>query len=218
MQTHSIIVFGGAGRTGSEVVKAALANGHHVSAFVYSQPSQEVLPTHPNLRVILGNARNSDDVEAALPGHDTVINIIAPKIGNKKNYDISVVATTNIVSAMQKNGIHRYIGQAGAWGTEFTEDASPLMRLGFIIFWPLRQIYAFKKIEDSIVKKSSLDWTLVRCGILTNKEAAPITVAPVRYRCKVLEIPKISRKSVAQFHLSIIDDSTYYRSAPIIFN
>jgi nucleoside-diphosphate-sugar epimerase len=218
MQKHSIIVFGGAGRTGSEVVKAALAAGHSVSAFVYRSPQTGILPQHPNLHIIEGNARNIDDVRTALTGHDTVINIIAPKIGDKKNYDISVVATRNIISAMEQLGIQRYIGQAGAWATEYNEDGSILMQIGFKVFWPLRQIYAFKKQEDVLVKNSSLNWTLVRCGVLTNTAAAPVKVELVRYRCKLFEIPRISRKSVAQFHLAIIDDETYTRATPVILS
>lgn len=218
MQSHTIVVFGGAGRTGSEVVKAALAAGHTVSAFTYSLPAEGILPAHPNLRIIRGDARNKADVQSALASHDTVINIIAPKIGDKNNYDISVVATQNIVEAMEEVGISRYLGQAGAWGTEYTEDASILMQIGFKVFWPLRQIYAFKKQEDALVRNSSLNWTLVRCGVLTNKALAPIKIAPTRHRCKAFEIPKISRKSVAQFHIAIIDDPNYSRRAPIIFN
>jgi nucleoside-diphosphate-sugar epimerase len=218
MHTHTIIVFGGAGRTGSEVVKTALANGHSVTAFVHRTPAAGVLPNHPNLKIVKGNARNSDEVKAAIASHDTVINIIAPKIGDRKNYDISVVATRNIVEAMQEVGVNRYIGQAGAWATEHFGDASIPMRLGFTFFWPLRQIYSFKKLEDKIVKGSDLNWTLVRCGLLTNGKQTPIKVAITRYPCKIFEIPKISRKSVAAFHISIIDNPTFIRQTPVIIS
>ena len=218
MQTHTIIIFGGAGRTGSEVVKAALAAGHSVTAFVYNTPPSGVLPEHPNLKIIEGDARSKSDVANALSSHDTVINIIAPKLGDSKNYDISLVATQNIIESMEDMGMNRYIGQAGAWGTEFTEDASILMRVGFSVLLPLKQIYSYKKLEDKVVKNSSVNWTLVRCGLLTNKKLAPIKIAQTRHKCGWFEIPKISRKSVAQFHLAIIDNPDYSRRCPIIFN
>lgn len=218
MQTHTIIVFGGAGRTGSEVVKAALAAGHTVSAFVYSPPAPGILPTHPNLRIVQGDARDLQQVKTALASHDTVINIIAPTSLNKKNYDISLVATQNIISAMQEVGITRYQGQCGAWATEYLEDASLPMQLAFKLIWPLRQIYVFKKLEDKVVKNSGLEWTIARCAVLTNGNQAPIKVSLTRYVCKMFEIPKISRKSVAAFHVAIIDDETFYRHAPIILN
>lgn len=214
---HSIIVFGGAGRTGSEVVLQALEAGHSVSAFVYRTPQKGILPEHPKLRIIEGDARDAAQVRSALASHDVVINIIAPKFGDKKNYDISVVATKNIVDGMLELGITRYIGQAGAWGTEFTEDASILMQIGFKVLRPLRQIYAYKKTEDRIVKNSDLAWTLVRAGVLTNGKRNPnIRVMMTRHHCKLFEIPTISRKSVAAFHLSIIDNPQFVRTTPII--
>ncbi len=218
MQKYSIIVFGGAGRTGSEVVKLALEQGYTVSAFVYHNPPARILPDSPQLKIIEGNARDYQQVKAALTGHDVVINIIAPKIGDKKNYDISVVASQNIVKGMQELGIKRYIGQAGAWATEYIEDASLLMQIGFKVFWPLRQIYSFKKNEDRIVKDTPLNWTLVRCGILSNGKLAPVKTHMPRYKCGLLEIPHISRKSVAQFHLDILDNPEYYKQTPVIFS
>lgn len=219
MQTHTIIVFGGAGRTGAEVVKQALATGHKVSAFVYRTPKPGILPEHPNLRIIQGNARDADEVQTALVGHDTVINIISPRLGDKKNYDIPIVATPNILSGMEKLGIKRYIGQCGAWGTEYLEDASILMRIGFKVVFPLRNFYAYKKKEDQQIKKSNVDWTIVRAGILTDKPLRKnVQIFMSRYKCGMFEIPKVSRANVANFELSIINDPKYYGQCPIIIN
>lgn len=218
MQTHTIIVFGGAGRTGREVIVDALQAGHTVTAFVFRKPAPGILPEHPNFRIIEGNARNATEVQAALTSHDTVINIIAPKLGEKLNYDISAVATRNIITGMEELGMTRYIGQAGAWATEFLEDASLPMRIVFKYYWPLRQIYEFKKTEDKIVKNSSTNWTLVRCARLTNGKPKRIKIHMDRYKCKMFELPKISRKSVAQFHLAIIDEPSYFKRTPVISN
>jgi putative NADH-flavin reductase len=217
-QKHTIIVFGGAGRTGIEVVRAALAAGHTVSAFVHKKPPSGVLPEHANLRIIVGDARNKEAVQTALASHDVVMNIIAPKFNDKRNYDISLVATKNIISGMEELGMTRYIGQAGAWATEFLEDASLIMRIAFKIIPQFRGIYTYKRQEDAVVKASSLNWTLVRCGLLTNRPLAPIKIAESRHTCAWYEIPKISRKSVAQFHLAILDEPQYSRRCPIIFN
>jgi putative NADH-flavin reductase len=218
MQTHKIIIFGSAGRTGREVVKNAIQAGHTVTAFVFRKPAPGVFPDHPSLRIIEGNARNASDVRSALSSHDTVINIIAPKLGEKQNYDISEIATRNIITGMEELGISRYIGQAGAWATEFLEDASIPMRIAFRIFWPLRQIYAIKKIEDTIVKNSATNWTLVRCALLTNGKPKAVNIHMDRYKCRAFEIPSISRASVAQFHLTIIDEPKYFKRTPVISN
>lgn len=213
----NIIVFGGAGRTGSEVVKKSLEEGHTVTAFAYSQPNKEVLPDHKNLTIYIGDAKNYESVANAIKGHDIVINIIAPRLFDNKNYPISEIATKNIIDAMKALGVKRYIGQAGAWATDQLHDASPLMQLGFIFFLPLRHLYAYKKKEDAIVKSSGLDWTLVRCGLLSDKQTPSAYQIHIdRYKCGLFEIPKIRRVNVADFEVSIVNDSMYFQKCPII--
>jgi putative NADH-flavin reductase len=212
---HNIIVFGGQGRTGSEVVAQALVAGHKVTAFVYKDNGS--LPKNNNLKVYTGNARNYKDVLESLKGIDTVINIIAPKIGDKKNYDISLVATENIVKAMQQVGIKRYFGQCGAWATERLSDASWLMQIGFKVFLPLKNIYKYKKLEDAVVKNSGLSWTIARCAILNDKPLKwPIRVFEYGYKCGPFEIPHISRKSVAKFYIENLDSNEFINTAPDI--
>ena len=218
MQKHTILIFGAGGRTGKEHVTAALEAGHTVSAFVRNQPEHSVLPLHEKLTFITGDARNYNNVLSALSSHDVVINVIAPRMGDQANYDISYVATRNIVQGMKELGMTRYIGQAGAWGTEHLEDASLPMRVAFSVLPSFKAIYAYKKLEDAEVKQSGLTWTLVRCGLLTDKPQAPVKVSMQRRKCGFFEIPKISRKSVAAFELSIVDNEAFYLRTPIIVN
>lgn len=210
----NIIIFGGQGRTGRLVALEALRQGHHVSVFALRDG--HILPK--DIHIIEGDARNAGQVAAAIRGHDAVINIIAPKLFDRKNYDISEVATRHIIAGMKQHGVHRYIGQSGAWATEFMTDASLPMRLGFLVIPMFRGIYGYKKREDAIVKQSDLDWTLVRCGILrdTVKQESIHVIADGRYKCKPLEIPMISRKSVAVFHIEILDSPTTYHTTPVI--
>ena len=212
-----ITVFGGSGRTGREVVNQALAAGHTVTAFCYSEPPKGTFKDNKNLAIQLGNAYDCTDVTRAVRGQDAVINIIAPRLFDNKNYPISEIATKNIITAMESYNVKRYIGQAGAWATEQLTDASPLMQLGFMVFLPLKSVYRYKKIEDIAVKQSNLDWTLVRCGVLTDKvPIADYRVFRDHYKCRLFEIPKIRRVNVAAFELSILSDESYYGTCPII--
>ena len=199
-------MFGGQGRTGQEVVRRALREGYQVTAFTHK--NNRSLPTHQNLKIVEGNARDGMAVEAAIAGHDTVINIIAPHLHDSKHYDISVVATKNILIAMKRQGVSRYWGQCGAWATDHLQDASLPMQIAFKLFLPFRRIYAFKKQEDEIVRKSGLDWTIVRAPMLTNGPLKwPVRVSVDTYKCKFYEIPRISRKSVAKFYIENLDNT-----------
>lgn len=212
-----IIVFGGQGRTGKEVVQQALNAGHKVSAFTFR--NNDSLPKNNNLTILEGNARNQDDVTKAIKGHDIAINIIAPKIGDSKNYDISLIATQNIIKGMKANGVKRYFGQCGAWATEDLTDASIPMQLGFNIFLPLKNIYKYKKLEDKAVKSSDLQWTIVRAALLTNGPLKwPIRSCVNGYKCRFYEIPTISRKSVAKFYINNIDNPEIIYKCPVILS
>jgi putative NADH-flavin reductase len=212
---HSIIVFGGQGRTGSEVVVQALKAGHKVSVFTYNNNGS--LRKNHNLTIVEGDARNINDVTNAIAGHDIVINIIAPKMGDSKNYDISLIATQNIINGMKANDISRYFGQCGAWATEDLSDASLFMRLGFKFFISLKRIYHFKKLEDTVVKKSGLNWTIVRAALLTNGPLEwPIRSFTNGYKCRFYEIPRISRKSVAKYYIENIDNPDLVNKCPVV--
>ena len=212
-----LVIFGGAGRTGREVVNQALTAGHEVTAFCFSEPPEGTFIENGGLTIQRGNAYNYSDVASAVQGKDAVINIIAPRLFDNKNYPISEIATKNIIAAMESCNVKRYIGQAGAWATDQFSDASPLMQIGFKIFLPLKHVYSYKKKEDIAVKQSNLDWTLVRCGVLTDKEPiADYRVFRDHYKCRLFEIPKIRRSNVAAFELSILNDTSFYHTCPII--
>lgn len=204
----------GQGRTGSLVAKEALKREYSVSVFTFR--NNHSLPSE--VRIIEGDARNTEHVAEAIGGHEAVINIIAPKLFDHKNYDISEIATRNILDGMRMHGVRRYQGQAGAWATEFMSDASLPMRLGFVVVPMFRGIYAVKKREDQLVKDSDLDWTLVRCGLLTDKSAVDdIRIArDGRYKCGLFELPKISRQNVARFHIDILEDPAYFKTTPVV--
>ena len=126
-----ILVFGASVRRSRSRLQA-LEAGHSVTAFVRTMPEHSALPLHEKLHFITGDARNYTNVLQAMSDQDAVINVIAPKLGDSANYDISLVATRNIIQAMQEQGIKRYQGQSGAWAAgEYLEDASIPMRIAF---------------------------------------------------------------------------------------
>jgi len=213
---HKIIIFGGQGRTGKEVAVLAAKEGHHVT--IFARHNNQVFPDALGIKYVIGDVRNKADIARALTNFDVVINIIAPRLFDKKNYDISPIATNNILDAMRQKGIKRYMSQSGAWATSNLKDASILMQLGFKIFWPLRAIYKYKKIEDTIVRNSSVDWTIFRAGLLNNKKLKPVKLYENGYKCKFWEVPSISRKSVAKTYLDNIDNQGLYKKFPVIMN
>jgi putative NADH-flavin reductase len=85
-------------------------------------------------------------------------------------------------------------------------------RLQFQIF--LGRAYENKSLQESLIKKSGLDWTIVRPGVLTD--------GPRTGRYKILSEASqwrngiISRSDVAEFLVRQIEDQTYVRQAPVL--
>ncbi len=213
---HKIIIFGGQGGTGKEVAVLAAKHGHHVT--VFARHNDHVFPKALGIHYVIGDARNKSDIARALTDFDVVINVIAPKLFDKKNYDISPVATNNILDAMGQKGIKRYMSQCGAWATSDLNNASIVMRIVFKIFLPLKNIYKLKKVEDTIVKSSATDWTVFRAGLLNNKKPKPVKIYENGYKCKFWEVPSISRKSLAQAYIDNLDNQELFNKFPVIIN
>ncbi len=101
-----LAIFGATGRVGGEILKWALADGHHVKALVRS----EKLEAHPNLEIIVGDVRNPEDIEKTIAGTGAVFSAI----GTDRTTTLSD-ATPSIIKVMENHQIKRVItiGTAG---------------------------------------------------------------------------------------------------------
>ena len=72
----------------------------------------------------------------------------------------------------------------------------------------LRNIFKDHHTQETIVKKSSLDWTIVRAAVLNDKPASG------KYRASNSgPVRKISRADLANFLVKQISDKSYIRQA-----
>jgi uncharacterized protein YbjT (DUF2867 family) len=73
MAAHAIFLTGGTGYIGSRLIPRLAARGHQVTAFV-RPGSESKLPS--GARALTGNPLSAEALRAALPGHDTWIQLI----------------------------------------------------------------------------------------------------------------------------------------------
>lgn len=108
-----ITIFGATGRVGQEILKHALADGHHVKALVRSPK----LESHENLEMSTGDVRNKEDVEWAIESAELVFSAL----GTDRTTTLSE-AMPLIIEAMKKQGIQRLIaiGTAGILNSRLT--------------------------------------------------------------------------------------------------
>ncbi|GJE13148.1 MULTISPECIES: NAD(P)-dependent oxidoreductase [Methylobacterium] len=189
-----ILVIGASQGIGLATVKAAAAAGHRVRAFARS--ANAIAVSEPGVERCPGNALNARDIEAALAGVDVVVQALGvPFRDLLAPVRLFSDATNLLVPAMEKAGVRRLIAVTGFGAGDSRDAISPLQRLPFRLVFG--RAYDDKDAQEMRIRRSPLDWTLVRPGVLTGGTATG------RYR--VLDTPSswrnglIARADVAQF-------------------
>jgi 3beta-hydroxy-delta5-steroid dehydrogenase/steroid delta-isomerase len=111
-----ILVTGGSGFVGANLVTTLLERGHQVRSFD-RVPSP--LPDHPNLQTVVGDITDTDDVAKAVDGIDTVFHTAAiidlmggtsvTEEYRKRSFSVNVEGTKNLVRAGQAAGVQRFV-------------------------------------------------------------------------------------------------------------
>src|SRR6266496_1079041 len=196
----NMLVFGASGRTGRELVKQGLAQGHTVTAFVIA---------HPQLKVVQGDAADRVSVERAVSGQDVVICALGAANLLKRDQAV-VVGVHNIIMAMEEAGVRRLI-YLSADTVRATRDELNAMRKVFV---PLlfHNSAADHELNESMIKQSRLDWIIVRPPMLTNGARTSAYRSGERLRARAI-IPQFSRADLAEFMLNQLTDDTFLDKA-----
>lgn len=206
-----IIVFGSTGKSGQEVVKQALAQGHDVTAFVRSP--EKLGRSHENLKIVTGDVLDSASVTRAVQGQDVVLcSLGLPAITDKSN--LRANGTKHIIRAMEETGIRRFICQS-SHGVGDSRGGLPFLYKYLIVPFLLRRPFADHEIQEAHIKKSRLDWTIVRPVALTDGEHTGAYRHGFANDDKSVTF-KISRADVADFMVKQITDTAYLHQTPAI--
>ncbi|KQP55257.1 epimerase [Methylobacterium sp. Leaf399] len=206
-----VLVIGASKGIGLETVKAALAAGHRVRAFARSAAG--IALAGAGLERFSGDALNAGDVASALVGVDVVVQALGVPVKDLLGpVTLFSDATNVLVPAMETAGVRRVITVTG-FGTGDSREA-----IGFLQRVPFRLVfgraYDDKDAQEMRIRRSALDWTFVRPGVLTPGSATG--------RYKVLSDPSswrnglISRADVAHFIVGQIDRPSYERKAVVL--
>lgn len=203
-----LLVFGSTGGTGREFLEQALEQGHEVAAFARDLAKLDDI-NHDCLRVIQGNVQDTADVERAVAGQEAVICAIG---AGAKRTTLREDGTRNIVAAMESAGVKRLICLSSL-GVGDSRANLPIFTKYVIVSLFLRHAFADHERQETVVKASSLDWTIVRPPHLRDgprtgvyRHGFPVTDKHIK--------GKISRADVADFMLKQLADDAYLHQAP----
>jgi putative NADH-flavin reductase len=209
----NILIIGASRGIGLETVKLALKAGHSVRAL--SRTATAIRLRDRRLEKLDGNALDPDTIEQALVGVDAVIQTLGVPSAPKQILSgtrLFSTATRILVDAMEARAVKRLICVTGLGAGDSRGHGGPLYNAALCIF--LGRVYADKGVQERIIRRSRLDWTIVRPTILTN--------GPRTGKYRVLVNPRdwtsgfISRADVADFIVRQIDDANLIHKTPAL--
>lgn len=158
-----LLIFGASGNTGQELVRQALSSGFAVTAFV--RTPEKLLISHENLNVVQGDVGDYESVERAIKNQDVVLSALGVS-ETLKNDPIVVEGVKNILTAMQRLGVQRFVYLSFLAVGKGREDAGFVLRT--IISRIVRNEIDDHQEKERLIRLSPLSWTIVSPPRLTN--------------------------------------------------
>jgi len=204
----NILIFGASGGTGRELLKQALDQGHHVAAFVRDPAKIEEFKS-PNLRVVSGDVLDPAATDSAVSGQEAVFSTIGT---GAKRSTLREDGTRNIVKAMEKADVRRLICQSSLGVGDSRANLSFFTKY-IIVSVFLRHAFADHEQQEAVVRKSSLDWTIVRPPHLKDGPRTGVYRHGFPISDRLIK-GEITRADVADFMLKQLLDDTYLHQTP----
>lgn len=202
-----VIVFGATGSVGRLVVEQALQAGHEVTAF--TRNPARVPEQLEGAHLVHGDVIDRGTVQRGIAGQDAVI----VTLGAGRKGGVRADGTRTIVEAMERTGVRRLICQSTLGVGDSRDNLNFVWK--YVMFGLLlRAAYADHVRQEDIVRRSGLDWTIVRPSAFTD---GPRTGRYERdFAGDRRGTLKISRADVADFVVGQLTDPTYLHRTPAI--
>ncbi len=204
------LLIGATGPTGAEIVRQGLALGHDITALVRN--ASKVAVSDPHLHLVAGDILHSRDVDAAMAGQGAVICSLGTGV-TFKHVTLFSEGTQHLLDAMHRHAIRRIVcitgigagDSRGHGGFFYDRVIEPTL---------LRTIYEDKDRQEELLRRSDLDWIIVRPGQLTNDKATGKT--RVLLDLAGVTVGKVARADVSAFVLQQLTSDTFLRKTPLL--
>ena len=205
----TIALFGATGRTGRHVLGQALAAGHTVR--VLSRRA-DTIAADGRVTTIVGDVLDPAAVSRTVQGADAVISVFGQVKGSPPT--LQTRGTELIVYAMHEHKLRRLISLSGG-GLPAPQDkpktADRIIRLLLRRLSPQVLDDAISHLE--VLRRSGLDWTVVRGPRLTDGPATGT------YRVGWVGVnasTQIARADLARFILTQLEDDRFVHELPFV--
>ncbi|MCP4166963.1 MAG: SDR family oxidoreductase [Chloroflexi bacterium] len=205
-----LAIFGATGKTGIELVKQALDQGHAVTAFV-RDPTRLAIEDD-RLGLVTGDVLDAAAVSQAIQGQDAAICALGAGSSLKKT-TIRTTGTINIILGMKEHDVKRLLavtamGVGDSWNTLSLVNK-------FFFATLLKNSRNDHETQEAAVKESGLDWTIVRPSGLTDTPRTGVYDVGGHISAKT---SRIARADVADLVLKEVEENAWVSKAVTITN
>ncbi|MFC4478131.1 NAD(P)-dependent oxidoreductase [Flavobacterium chungangensis] len=203
-----VAVLGGGGRTGKYLVNQLLENGFSVKLLLRNPDDFTI--QNSNIEIIKGDAINEESINLLLKDCQAVLSTIGQRPGEPM---VASQSTKNVLNAMNRYGIERYVLLAGLnIDTPFdkkspqTSMATDWMKANF------PEIQKDRQLTYDLLVNSKIDWTQVRVPLIVfSDDSSEISV-----NIEDCLGEKISAFDISKFIIKEMVESNYIRQSPFI--
>jgi uncharacterized protein YbjT (DUF2867 family) len=208
----NVIIFGATGTIGRLAVQQILADGHRVTAFARNPDRLDV--NDANVVLCPGDVVEQKAVGDAMTGQDAALVVLGA--GTSRRSIVRSEGTRNVIWAMQEQGIRRLICQSTLGAYESRRNLNFFWK--YIMFeLLLRPILRDHELQETLVRDSGLDWTIVRPGAFVDGPATGAFSVGFGPDKRGLAL-KISRADVAEFLAQQISGTSFLGRTVAISN
>ncbi|MBB6369825.1 NAD(P)-dependent oxidoreductase [Chryseobacterium shigense] len=210
MKTHKIAIIGGTGKSGNYLVQELLKREYSIKLLL--RTPENFTTESPLIEIVQGDARDFEAVDRLVKDCSAVISKIGQPVGEEP---IFRDATKNIIQSMNFHGIKRYITITGLnVNTPFDHKNNKVKAATDWMYQNYPKTTKNKQEEYEILVNSNLDWTLVRLPLII-PTSEHFTTETNLEDCLG---EKISAADLSEFLVSQIDNETYIRKSPFLYN
>jgi putative NADH-flavin reductase len=209
----TVLIIGASRGIGLETVKLALKAGHSVRAL--ARLATSIRLHDPRLEQLDGDALDQHTIERALAGVDAVIQTLGVSPTPEQIFNgtrLFSAATRILVDTMEASPVKRLICVTGLGAGDSRGHGGLLYAAALYLI--LGRIYADKDAQEWIIRRSRLDWTIVRPAVLTT--GARTGTYRVLVDARDWRSGFISRADVADFLVRQIDDEGLIHKTPVL--
>jgi putative NADH-flavin reductase len=213
-----VLILGASGRTGRQVLAAAMEAGHEVRCLVRN--ASKLRNLSDSIEIVEGSIQDEENLKQALEGREAVLSALnlikrsgSPWSKVVGPYDIISDVIQKLCNLSDPDKLQRII-VCSAHGTNETKQDMPAWFRWLVDNSKIKHAYMDHEKQEDVLRRSKHKWTIVRPVGLTNKERLE-EIDEVFNREHKLSM-MISRKTVGKYMVDALGRDDLIGKAPSI--